>query len=162
MPQKKNLFETAKKKTAKAKKDNHIVVELPKLEELMQKMAAINLKLAEMEADYAILDSKVREESKEAMINLYNKTKKFPGTLKIKAGTMILQFITSDRYKSIDEERAEELIETYGEEIVTDETKYSFPVSFPSLISLIQPDVNSSSKLPLPDKLVCELMGVQE
>lgn len=121
-----NLFETAKKKQPRSKKEEHIEVQLPSLHSSMEKIASINEKIAELEAERMDLDMEIRDSAKEAMIKLYNKSKKFPGTLKVVAKDMSMQFITSDRYKKVDEERAEELIELYGEEIVEDDTKYSF------------------------------------
>jgi hypothetical protein len=125
MAPKANIFDKAKKAEPK-KEEKHEVVNLPELESSLSQMAQINEKLAELEAQKAILDSEIREAGKEAMINLYNSKRNFPGTLKIKAGSMSFQFITSDRYKKIDEERFNDLANTYGENLVEEETIYSF------------------------------------
>ena len=121
----KNLFETAQQKTSK-KVEKHEVVNLPQLESSLKRIAALNEKMAELEAERSILDSEIRESGKDAMINLYNKTQKFPGTLKIVAGSMQYQFITSDKYKKIDADGFEELGDLYGEEIVEKTTTFSF------------------------------------
>jgi len=120
----KNLFETAKEKTSKVEK--HEVVNLPELEQPLSRMAELNEKLAELEAEKAILDSQIRESGKQAMIDLYNQTQKFPGTLKVVAGTMQYQFITSDRYKKIDADGFSLLTEQYGEELVEKTTTFAF------------------------------------
>lgn len=121
-----NIFDKAKSKGTSKKAENHEVVILPKLEKSLSRMEEINKKIAELEAEKAILDTEVRDAGKESMIKLYNGKKRFPGTLKIEAGQMSYQFITSDRYKKIDEERFDELSEKYGEEIVEENTTYSF------------------------------------
>lgn len=121
----KNLFETAKEKTSK-KVEKHEIVELPELEQPLSRIAELNEKLAELEAEKAILDSQIRESGKEAMLNLYNQTQKFPGTLKIVAGSMQYQFITSDRYKKIDADGFTLLAEQYGEELVEKNTTFAF------------------------------------
>lgn len=120
-----NIFDKAKKAEPK-KAEKHEIVNLPALEKSLSEMAEIDVKMAELEARRAILDSEVRDAGKEAMIDLYNKKRSFPGTLKIVAGKMNFQFITQDRYKKIDEERSAELVKTYGENIVEEETIYSF------------------------------------
>jgi len=120
-----NIFDKAKKAEPK-KAEKHEIVNLPALEKSLTEMAEIDAQMAELEARRAILDSEVRDAGKEAMIELYNKKRSFPGTLKIIAGKMNFQFITQDRYKKIDEERSAELVKTYGENIVEEETIYSF------------------------------------
>jgi len=120
-----NLFETAKKTTTrKAKVET--VVSRPDLKSTLLKMIEVNEKLAAYESLKAELDETIREAGKFEMIKLYNKTKKFPGTIKITTNDAEFQFITSDRYKKIDEDRFDELSEKYGSDIVESETKYSF------------------------------------
>lgn len=122
----KNIFEKAKKKGVSKKAEKHEVVKLPKLEKSLSKMAEINKKIAELEVKKSQLYSDISNVSKEEMIKLYNSKKSFPGTLKIISGEMGFQFITSDRYITIDEERYEELIDIYGEDIVKENVKFSF------------------------------------
>lgn len=122
-----NLFDKAKTAapTKKSAKDE-LVVNRPDLENSLKKMAEINEKLAELESLKSELDSEIREAGREEMLNLYNSTKKFPGTIKVAANSMGYQFITSDRYKKIDEDRFNELAENYGSELVESATTYSF------------------------------------
>lgn len=121
-----NLFDKAKKTGSKKVAEKHEIVEMPNLEASLSKMADINSKLAELEAEKAMIDDEIRTAGKEAMIKLFNAKKSFPGTLKIVAGKMSYMFITSDKYKTIDEERFNELSKTYGKDIVTETTVYSF------------------------------------
>lgn len=120
-----NLFAVAKEKAPK-KVEKHEIVERPELENTLERLESLNAKMAELEAERAILDAEIRGAGKDAMIDLYNRTKKFPGTLKMVAGTMSYQFITSDKYKKIDVDRFAELSETYGPEIVEESTVFSF------------------------------------
>jgi len=121
-----NIFDKAKKTGATKKVEKHEVVNLPELEANVIKLTEINAKLAELEAEKAVIDGTIREAGKDAMISLFNTKKSFPGTLKIVTGAASYQFITSDRYLKIDEDRYNELSETYGEEIVEEDTKFSF------------------------------------
>jgi len=121
-----NLFEAAKSNSTKKAVEKHEIVNRPDLAETVSKMAELNAKIAAMEAERDILDSQLREAGKDAMINLYNAKKAFPGTLKVVAGEGNYMFITSDRYKKIDEEQFNELAKTYGKEIVEETTVFSF------------------------------------
>ena len=126
MSKKGNIFDKAAKKTTTAKKSDNMEIHVPKLEDTLTRMAEINAMKAELEAEYAELDDEVRTVGKTKMMNEYNSNQKFPGTLQMIAGTMGYQFITSDKYKKVDSDRAEELRESWGEDIVTEDTVYSF------------------------------------
>jgi len=122
-----NLFDKAKSVAEVKKTEKHTVVNLkPEFEESLIRMAKINTELADLETEKAVLDTEVREAAKLEMINLYDQKKIFPRTLKVVAGTMGFQFITSDKYITIDQERCEELRKTYGNGITNEETTYYF------------------------------------
>lgn len=125
MATKENIFDKAKK-VAPKKEEKHEIVNIPELEKDLIKISSIDEEMAELAAKRAILDSRIRESAKVSMIGLYNKTKKFPGTIKIVSGTMSFQFITSDKYKKIDEDGFNNLSEMYGENIVEEDTTYIF------------------------------------
>jgi len=120
-----NIFDKAKK-TGATKVEKHEVVNLPELDGDLNKLADINAKIAELEAERAVLDSTIREAGKDSMISLYQSKKAFPGTIKVVTGSASFQFITSDRYKKIDEDRFAELAEEYSEDLVEESTKFSF------------------------------------
>lgn len=126
MATKTNLFEAAKANSTKKAVEKHEIVNRPDLAESVSKMTELNEKIAALEAEREILDSQLREAGKEAMIDLYNSKKSFPGTLKIVAGNGTFMFITSDRYKKIDEEQFNELAKTYGKDLVEESTVFSF------------------------------------
>ena len=122
----KNMFEKAKKGATAKKAENHEIVNLPELEKDVVALSKLKVDIAALEAKASVHDSNIRVAGKEAMVNFYATKKRFPGTLKIVAGEGSFQFITSDRYKMLDEDRFNELAEQYGEELVEENTTYSF------------------------------------
>jgi len=130
-----NLFAKAKKtapaKTSKAKEqkvrltveDANFFSNVQKLEELQDQM-----KTAKAKAD--MISDEIRDVAKDAWLNQYDKTGKNPESVMIcqENGEDIAQlmFVPTDKYITITPERAEELQETYGEEIVEEETTFSF------------------------------------
>ena len=121
-----NLFDKAKKGEATKKAETHEVVNLPELEKDVLALSKLKIDIDALTAKASIHDSNIRIGGKEAMINFYKNKKRFPGTLKIIAGKGSFQFITSDRYKMIDEDRYNELIQEYGKDMVEETTTYSF------------------------------------
>jgi len=131
----KSLFDKAKKaapaKTTKAKEqkvrlnveDANFFTNVQKLEELQDQM-----KVAKAKAD--MISDEIRDVAKEAWLKQYETTGKNPESVMIcqENGLDVAQLmlVPSDKYISITEERAEELRETYGEEIVTEETTFGF------------------------------------
>jgi len=122
----KNIFAQAKTGAAKKKAENHEVVDLPNLEKDVVALAQYKIDIAALEAKASVHDSNIRTAGKDAMVQFYIDKKRFPGTLKIQAGAASFQFITSDRYKMLDEDRFMELASQYGEELVEESTTYSF------------------------------------
>jgi hypothetical protein len=130
-----NLFAKAKKtapaKTSKAKEqkvrltveDANFFSNVQKLEELQDQM-----KTAKAKAD--MISDEIRDVAKDAWLNQYDKTGKNPESVMIcqENGEDVAQlmFVPTDKYITITQERAEELQETYGEEIVEEETTFSF------------------------------------
>jgi hypothetical protein len=133
-----NLFAKAKKsapaKTTKAKdekvrltvEDANFFTNVQKLEELQDQM-----KLAKAKAD--MISDEIRDIAKNAWLNQYDRTGKNPDSVMIcqENGEDVAQlmFIPTDKYITISPERAEELQETYGQEIVEEETTFSFDSS---------------------------------
>ena len=127
-----NLFAKAKAKgataTAKAEK---LTVEIndPLFHTNLTRLAEINEEVAELNAESGILKATVKERGIEEYQKLYESDLKNPGSFNIKAvnegqSSSSFQFITSDKYISIDEDRFEELQKKYGEEIVDEKTVY--------------------------------------
>ena len=106
--------------------NKNITVNLPELESALKRLSKINEKIEELEKEKSILDTVIRTTGKKTMINLYNKTKKFPGTLQIISKRFNFKFVTFNRYKKIDKEDYDELIKTYGSNVAEEITDISF------------------------------------
>lgn len=130
-----NLFNKAKKtatpKTTKAKdekvrvkvKDGEFFDKIKTLEELQE-----NMKRDKAMAD--IISDEIKEIGKVEWSKVYDKTGKNPGSIMLEArsGLDIAQtmFVPSDKYISINEDRANYLVETFGEKAVDEKTSFSF------------------------------------
>jgi hypothetical protein len=131
-----NLFQKAKKvapaKTAKAKDEKvRITIEDEAFFNKIQKLEVLNdqMKVAKAKAD--MISDELRDLGKSEWAKLYDSTGKNPGSVMLEHvnasdDVAQLMFVPSDKYITISPERAEELQETYGEEIVEEETTFSF------------------------------------
>jgi hypothetical protein len=134
-----NLFAKAKKvapaKTAKAKDEKvRITIEDEAFFNKIQKLEVLNdqMKVAKAKAD--MISDELRDLGKSEWAKLYDSTGKNPGSVMLEHVSATddvaqLMFVPSDKYITISPERAEELQETYGEEIVEEETTFSFDSS---------------------------------
>ena len=123
--------ETAVSKTTKAKdekvrlqvKDTSFFDKIEMLEILQE-----NMKRDKAKAD--MLSDEIKDTSKDEWIRLYEKTGRNPGSVMVEAKKGLnnsqVMFVPSDKYISINAERAEILIEKYGEDIVEEKTTFSF------------------------------------
>jgi len=130
-----NLFSKAKAtaatKTTKAKdekvrvtvKDGDFFNKVQMLEMLQD-----NMKRDKAKAD--MLADEIKDTSKSEWVKLYEKTGKNPGSIMIeaKSGEDVAQtmFVPSDKYITINKDRAEALIEQFGSDIVEEKTTFSF------------------------------------
>ena len=130
-----NLFVKAAKaaptKVAKGKEekvrikidDSGFFDKIEKLEVLQDQM-----KVAKAKAD--MISDELRDLGKTEWAKLYDQTGKNPGSVMLEQvnaeDVAQLMFIPTDKYITITPERAEELQETYGAEIVEEETTFSF------------------------------------
>jgi len=121
---KKNIFTSAIKTSNDTDNVNEVII--PELEESLMKLENLNKEIAELEKRKENIDSSIRQVAKNAMMKSYNSNKEFPGTLKIIAGNNSFLFITQDKYKNIEEDKFNDLLETYGEKVVEEETIFSF------------------------------------
>lgn len=132
----KNLFDDAKKqtpsKTSKKTKDEKtkIKIEDPTFFEKIKNLEEIQsqIKLSKTKADSLSDDIKII--GKDEWCKLYTEINKNPGTVILEQviDNDIAQamFIPSDKYKTILSDRAEELRDIYGDNIIEEKTIFSF------------------------------------
>jgi len=130
-----NLFSKAKSKasTVKAKAKDEKVRVTVKDPEFFSKVQTLEQLQENMKRDKAkadMLSDEIKETSKSEWVRLYEKTGKNPGSIMIesKSGLDVAQtmFVPSDKYISISSDRAESLVEKYGDTIVEEKTTFSF------------------------------------
>ena len=130
-----NLFTKAKKsapaKTTKAKDEKvRLVVEDPTFFTKVQKLEELNDTMKSAKAKADMISDELRDVAKTEWLNQYERTNKNPESVMICQSqdddTAQFMFIPMDKYITITAERAEELQETFGEEIVEEETTFSF------------------------------------
>ena len=131
-----SLFEKAKKsapaKTTKAKDQKvRITIEDASFFDKVAKLEQLNdtMKVAKAKAD--MISDELRDLAKTEWAQLYEQTGKNPGSVMLEHvnsndDTAQFMFVPTDKYITITAERAEELQETYGEEIVEEKTVFSF------------------------------------
>lgn len=133
-----NLFSKAKKNApakASTAKDTKVRIRIEEgKEELFENISKLSVLQDNMKRDKAkadIIADELKERAKDEWSKLYEKNSKNPGSVMIEAvndadDTAQFMFVPTDKYISIDATRAEELQETYGEEIVEEKTTFSF------------------------------------
>jgi hypothetical protein len=131
-----NLFKKAASKSVaepkKAKDEKvRIKIEDPSFFDKVQKLEVLNdqMKVAKAKAD--MISDELRDLGRQEWATLYGNTKKNPGSVMLEHvnemdETAQLQFIPTDGYIKISAERAEELREMYGEEVVEEKTSFGF------------------------------------
>jgi len=129
----KNLFSKAKSVAPKTKvKDEKVRINLNDadffekvnlLEELQDRM-----KSDKAQAD--MLSDEIKDLSKEEWVRLYEKTGKNPGSIHVesKVGdqTATVMYVPSDKYITLNADKADQLIEKFGEDIVEEKTTFAF------------------------------------
>jgi len=130
-----SLFAKAKKnqvekpKSAKDKKVRLQVAD-PNFFSKVEKLEQLNDTLKSAKAQADMISDELRDLAKAEWIAEFERTKKNPESVMIVQtvleDTASFMYVPSDKYISVSEERAEELRETFGEEIVEEETTFSF------------------------------------
>jgi hypothetical protein len=131
-----NLFAKAAKsapaKTTKAKDEKvRIKIEDPNFFDKIEKLEQLQdtMKVAKAKAD--MISDELRDLGKTEWAKLYDKTGKNPGSVMLEHVNVTddvaqLMFVPSDKYITINADRADELREAFGEEIVEEETTFGF------------------------------------
>ena len=130
-----NLFAKAKKaapaKTTAAKdKKVRLNVTDPTFFSKVEKLEQLNDRMKSDKAVADMISDELRDIAKSEWVAEFERTKKNPESVvicqEVAGDTSQFLFIPSDKYITVTEARAEELRETYGEEIVEEETTFSF------------------------------------
>ena len=131
-----SLFSKAKKaapaKTSKAKDQKvRIPVEDPDFFEKVSKLEELQDTLKSAKAKADLISDELKGIAKEKWAELYQDTKKNPESVMIVqenavGDTAQFMMVPSDKYITINEERAEELKDAYGDEIVEEKTTFAF------------------------------------
>lgn len=130
-----NLFSKAKS-TAATKATNpkdqkiRLTVKDGEFFDKIQKLEVLNDNMKRDKAKADILSDEIKETAKQKWVELYEKTGRNPGSVMVEAkkGLDVAQtmFIPMDKYITINADRAESLIEDFGQEIVEEKTTFSF------------------------------------
>ena len=130
-----NLFAKAKKaapaKTTAAKdKKVRLQVTDPTFFSKVEKLEQLNDTLKSAKAQADMISDEIKDMAKSEWVDYYSQTGKNPESVmivqEVAGDTAQVMFVPSDKYITVTEARAEELRETYGEEIVEEDTTFSF------------------------------------
>ena len=130
-----SLFTKAKKstpakKTSAKDKKVRLVVEDPTFFEKVEKLEELQETLKSAKAKADLISDELKDIAKELWADEYEKTKRNPESVmivqEVNGDTSQFLFVPTDKYITINEERAEELKEAYGEDIVEEKTTFSF------------------------------------
>jgi hypothetical protein len=130
-----SLFEKAKKTAApvtKSAKDKKIRLQVtdPTFFSKVEKLEQINDRMKSDKAVADMISDELKDIAKAEWCEYYSQTGKNPDSVMIvqEVGDDVsqLMLVPSDKYITVTEARAEELQETYGQEIITEETTFGF------------------------------------
>ena len=126
-----NKAKSAAPKTA-AKKDEKVRVNLndPDFFTKVYKLELLQDRMKSDKAQADMLADEIKDLSKEEWVRLYEKTGKNPGSIFVESiqdgQTAQVMFVPSDKYITLNPDRAEVLIEKYGQDIVEEKTTFAF------------------------------------
>jgi len=127
MAKKIDIFGSAKPNDKGKKPDGKEVVHVDGLEDKLLEFDFLKAQIADLESQLAATTDIIKNIGKEKFIELYEKNKKNPNTFYIQDGKGCVMIIPMDRYITLkDSERVNELINKYGEDIVSIEEKFYF------------------------------------
>jgi hypothetical protein len=130
-----NLFQKAKQTapaTTKAAKDKKIRIQVSDSTffNKVQKLEQLNDRMKSDKAAADMISDELRDLAKTEWANHYEKIGKNPESVvvcqEVDGDTAQFMFVPTDKYITVTETRAEELREIYGQEIVEEETNFSF------------------------------------
>jgi hypothetical protein len=124
-----NLFNTAKTKAVKAsdKKNDKLSVFIPgkEIDSSLVKMAQLEAQIDQLTAELEMAKGVVKESALKAFIDTYIKTGGYPGSFIITTESEAsIMAVPMDKYIKCDENRFNELKDTYGDDVVTEKTDF--------------------------------------
>ena len=130
-----NLFSKAKKTSVvktTASKDKKVRLQVtdPTFFSKVEKLEQLNDRMKSDKAVADMISDELKDLAKSEWVDYYTQTGKNPESVvicqEVAGDTSQFLFIPTDKYITVTEARAEELQETYGEEIITEETTFGF------------------------------------
>ena len=129
-----NLFNKAKTTAPKtaAKKDDKVRINLndPDFFTKVYKLEILQDRMKSDKAQADMLADEIKDLSKEEWVRLYEKTGKNPGSIFVESivneQTAQVMFVPSDKYITVNADKADVLIEKYGQDIIEEKTTFSF------------------------------------
>lgn len=129
-----SLFTKAKKAApvTKAAKDKKVRLNVtdPNFFSKVQKLEQLNDRMKSDKAVADMISDELKDLAKSEWSDYYTQTGKNPESVmivqEVAGDTAQLMFIPTDKYITVTEARAEELQETYSQEIITEETTFGF------------------------------------
>jgi dihydroxyacetone kinase-like predicted kinase len=129
-----NLFNKAKTTAPKtaAKKDEKVRINMndPDFFTKVYKLEILQDRMKSDKAQADMLADEIKDLSKEEWVRIYEKTGKNPGSIFVESivNEQVAQvmFVPSDKYITVNADKAEVLIEKYGQDIIEEKTTFSF------------------------------------
>lgn len=130
-----NLFTKAKKSApvaTKSAKDKKIRLQVtdPTFFSKVEKLEKLNDRMKSDKAQADMISDELKDLAKSEWADYYSQTGKNPDSVmivqEVAGDTASMMLVPSDKYITVTEARAEELQETYGQEIITEETTFGF------------------------------------
>jgi len=126
-----NMFDTLAKTTVtkKEKKNNKPIIKIPgdEFDVNLNEFVKLKKELDDTKTKFTLVQSYIKDETIKRWFTLYNDNGSYPGSVLVTSDSeSSFMFSPSDKYITIDDERAKELIEKYGENIITKNIKFSF------------------------------------
>ena len=130
-----SLFAKAKKTATpvtKSAKDKKIRLQVtdPTFFSKVEKLEKLNDRMKSDKAQADMISDELKDLAKSEWADYYSQTGKNPESVmivqEVAGDTASMMLVPSDKYITVTEARAEELQETYGQEIITEETTFGF------------------------------------
>jgi hypothetical protein len=156
------IFDKAKKnavvKTAAKDEKTRVTIDNPEFFDKIATLQVLNENMKRDKAKADMISDEVKEMGIEKWADLYTEKGKNPETIMLEAqnatgDTAQAMFMVTDKYIKIDEARAEQLKESYGDDIVTEETTFAFDAKMlEKYADIISELIENSDKIKDADK----------